>query len=462
MKNPRKYFYRGLVYGAGFAAAAYFAYLYRTQLADFYHHRLAVGFQRLGDPAYPFLSWTLFALLAMAMIFLIFQAWQEQNLVEVFIKQLKRENNLLAEKGNFLALSSHYLRTPLALVTNGIELMSSLKVEPARVNRLSTPAGKLKLNVESLLAAATQQPSFVASLKPPRGYWAYMLGASAGAFIAISLAVYILANPQFYSQQLKFITGLAAGLVIGVIIYSAYRGRSGRQALKDHYSKLIIEQRTLDAARNDLIKNGLEALRTPISQLHAELAAINNPKLSKPVIEGLRRFEAILQKFVIVAGLQAGSMTTIKQPLELSRLIEDIERRYSGLLQRSGLSVDAKLRVSKLNSDPLLLEYVIESLVNNAVKYGGGGQPIMIQTKKGRQKSVDIFISDKGPGIPQEKLSLIFKPFSRAEDTAANFEHEGIGLSLYLDRLIMQYLGGAISAQSSGTSGATFKLAVPA
>jgi signal transduction histidine kinase len=441
------------------AATAYGAYRHQTQLDSFYHSVLLVGWHRLGDPALPFLSWTLFAMLALAMIFLIFQAWQEQGLVETFTIQLERERDLLQEKNNFASLSSHYLRTPLALVTNGIELLVSSKPDPALLGRLNQLSAQLKAGVETLLAE-TSQPAEPINLKPPRGYWAYLLGASAGAFLSIGMAVYILANLAFYNRQLKSITALAAVLVLAVIVYSASRGHSARRLLKEHYGKLMAEQRTLDANRNYLIEKGLKNLKTPLDQLHAELVTLNRPDITRPVAEGLSRFEIILQKFVILMGLWAGSMTAIRQPVNLNQLLSKVEQHNKVLLQQSGLSLDSQLRAANVLSDPLLLEYVIDSLVNNAVKYGSGGQPIVVKSQKGRRNTIEISIIDRGPGISEQKKALIFKPFSRAENAATDFEKEGLGLSLYLDKLIMRYLGGAIKAEPTAGGGATFKLIV--
>jgi signal transduction histidine kinase len=462
MKSTKKNFYKGLLYGLVLAAGAYFAYVYQTQLKSFYHGRLALGWQHLWDPAYPFLAWTLFSLLALAMIFFVFQAWQEQYLLESLTNQLKREKNLLDQKRNFVTLTSHYLRTPLALITNGTELLASLKVSPDAVSKLSTTANQLKTNVDSLLKAVIEQPGNTAQPKPPRGYMVYIFSSIAGAFVAIISAVYILANQGLYSSKLRHITYLAGLLVIAVIIYSAYRSHAARRLLKDHFFKLITDQRALDSARNDLMTNGLESLKQPINQLHSELAGLHDSNATRPVEEGLARFEAILQKFIILAGLRTGSMQTARQKLDLSRIVADMERRYSPLLQSKNSSIQTDIKAKTINSDALLMEYVLDSLINNSLKFGAGGRPIAISSKKGRKKTVHILVADKGPGIPEAKLALIFQPFSRAEDAAKDFEHEGIGLSLYLDKLILQYLGGVITTEKPKGKGAIFRLSVPA
>ena len=55
---------------------------------------------------------------------------------------------------------------------------------------------------------------------------------------------------------------------------------------------------------------------------------------------------------------------------------------------------------------------------------------------------------------------MLFQPFSKIEGFE-NFDHEGMGFSLYLDKLIMEYLGGSINLQSEENQGTTVDLKLP-
>jgi signal transduction histidine kinase len=76
------------------------------------------------------------------------------------------------------------------------------------------------------------------------------------------------------------------------------------------------------------------------------------------------------------------------------------------------------------------------------------------------KSGLNLNVTDHGEGIAPEKLSLLFKPLSRVEE-AEDFTHQGMGLSLYVNRLIMHYLGGEISATSKVGQGTTMKLQIP-
>ena len=69
--------------------------------------------------------------------------------------------------------------------------------------------------------------------------------------------------------------------------------------------------------------------------------------------------------------------------------------------------------------------------------------------------TLTVSVSDHGIGIPEEKMSQLFKPFSRGT-SAMEFNYEGLGFSLFLDKIIMDYVGGHIAAESTANQQTTF------
>jgi signal transduction histidine kinase len=145
--------------------------------------------------------------------------------------------------------------------------------------------------------------------------------------------------------------------------------------------------------------------------------------------------------------------------VDLNSLLEQTTGHYQGALRAKNLSLKTDLSVTELNQDPLLLSFVLDSLVNNSIKYSPvGGQIVLSSKQQGNQ--VQLSLSDQGPGIPQDKASQLFQPFSRVENVATDFNQQGSGLSLYLDRLILKYLGGDVSLAPT-KQGARVEVRVP-
>jgi signal transduction histidine kinase len=75
-------------------------------------------------------------------------------------------------------------------------------------------------------------------------------------------------------------------------------------------------------------------------------------------------------------------------------------------------------------------------------------------------KKATLIVKDTGIGIKKERIDQLFTPFSRATDTRA-FDYEGIGLDLYLDKLVVEQAGGKIVIKSDEGKGTTVTVTLP-
>jgi two-component system sensor kinase FixL len=67
---------------------------------------------------------------------------------------------------------------------------------------------------------------------------------------------------------------------------------------------------------------------------------------------------------------------------------------------------------------------------------------------------VELAVSDRGPGIPDEQLERVFEPF-------VTFREDGLGLGLSISRSIVTAHGGSIRAENNADGGATFRCLLP-
>jgi signal transduction histidine kinase len=115
--------------------------------------------------------------------------------------------------------------------------------------------------------------------------------------------------------------------------------------------------------------------------------------------------------------------------------------------------------VDGFRQDPLLLEFVLNSLIEIAVEFSPPGRHVDIISRR-RKEFVELFVRDEGSGIEREKLTSLFQPFFKTE-TGERFTHQGMGLSLYLDKLVVNYVGGEIAADSQVGKGTVMKIRFP-
>ena len=104
------------------------------------------------------------------------------------------------------------------------------------------------------------------------------------------------------------------------------------------------------------------------------------------------------------------------------------------------------------------LREVVLNLLQNAIEAmeapSNGGRNLRLETKRQDQGEVIISVQDSGPGLEQQSTTKIFDAFVTTKD-------KGTGLGLALSRMIVEFHGGRIIAQSDPGSGARFQIVLP-
>lgn len=158
--------------------------------------------------------------------------------------------------------------------------------------------------------------------------------------------------------------------------------------------------------------------------------------------------------------MEAGRFLINSQEVRVSELLEQIQIETQALQEQSPLSftwyVDPLTPV--LYTDPFKVKLILKNLIGNAVKFTERGRVTI--TAQCNNEGVELSVSDTGIGIPQESLSMIFKPFWRLEH-ASTHRYEGTGLGLHIVKRTLELLGGTITVESEVGKGSTFRVTLP-
>jgi signal transduction histidine kinase len=103
--------------------------------------------------------------------------------------------------------------------------------------------------------------------------------------------------------------------------------------------------------------------------------------------------------------------------------------------------------------DRIQLQQVILNLVANGIDAMKENCIITIQTSR-VEKFAELSVSDRGPGIPKDKLKEVFQPFVTSKA-------EGMGMGLSIARTIVEAHNGKVWAQNRDHGGATFRVRLP-
>jgi signal transduction histidine kinase/DNA-binding response OmpR family regulator len=105
---------------------------------------------------------------------------------------------------------------------------------------------------------------------------------------------------------------------------------------------------------------------------------------------------------------------------------------------------------------------VVLNLVGNAIKFTSVGEisvAVSVDKEDHDSKMLHFTVSDTGVGIPQDKLTHIFEPFSQA-DASTTRKYGGTGLGLTISSRLIQVMGGTISVKSEVGVGTSFSFTI--
>jgi signal transduction histidine kinase len=421
---------------------------------------------RLPPPVVFVFPYLLFLLLLVELLLLITEARREVRELGLLRTFIEQANKVSALKQTFLQLASHYLRTPLTILRSGAEGLGAEGVPASITGPLGKNIEVLHQTTEALVnklsgqATVVPSASLTAALPKFRTRQAVVVWVPVVAIGIITACFVYLANnySRFSANALDIITQIAAYTVLVLFIYQLWRQRRLRQRDIATARAVLGEQEADWQARDQLIEEASSGLQTSVDATRDIISRLPASGTSQKFVrKGFSELAAIHARFVTATKLKGVRSTAPFEAVGLNTLFQEaVAAGAQTQANTNAVSIAPPDDVQISTREPNLLVIVLSSLLDNAVQYS----PTNGSVETGGQAEANhivITVADHGSGIPPEQLANLFKPFTKAEG-AETFNHEGMGFSLYLDKLIMTYLGGDISLASTPGSGTTATL----
>jgi signal transduction histidine kinase len=192
-------------------------------------------------------------------------------------------------------------------------------------------------------------------------------------------------------------------------------------------------------------------LRTPLTRIKLRLELLKDPATRKALMSDLGDIEAIARSVVDFATHEVKDEAP--ERVDFWSLVDSVADAYP---QVSFADESANARGLICVGRPVALRRCVTNLVDNAITYGERAR----LTLSGDEKDILLAIEDDGPGIPEESLEQVFRPFTRVE-ASRNRQTGGFGLGLTIARTIARGLGGEIRLENRKGGGLRTELRLP-
>lgn len=248
---------------------------------------------------------------------------------------------------------------------------------------------------------------------------------------------------------------------------SRYKMEESRRALEISNQKL----KELGEMKGQFFADISHELRTPLAVIRGEAEVTLRGK-DKPILEYkkvlgyiitlVEQLNKLVGDLLFLARSESGTIQIEKREVSLEKVLHEAYREGETLAAKKKISVSFKNsqeRELAVQGDPQRLRQLFLIVIDNAINYSDtGGEVSVALDQDGNQGR--IVISDRGVGIPEESLPLVFERFYRVEKSKV-MSHGGAGLGLAIAKWIVEAHHGNISVQSRVGSGTNVTITLP-
>lgn len=223
--------------------------------------------------------------------------------------------------------------------------------------------------------------------------------------------------------------------------------------------------------QRQLLSDISHELRSPLARLYVALG-LARKRADAETGDALDRIEReterlneLIGQLLSITKMEGEEPSAERHPVRLRELVTEIvnDADFEARSQQRGVDLSRADDCVVLGFEELMRR-AIENVVRNAVHYTSDGTRVdtslTLRRDNGAAEAV-IEVRDRGPGVPEDQLDDLFRPFYRL-DGARGRASGGTGLGLAISDRAVRLHGGHISARNSADGGLIVEIAMPA
>ncbi|WP_165436221.1 sensor histidine kinase [Amycolatopsis suaedae] len=225
----------------------------------------------------------------------------------------------------------------------------------------------------------------------------------------------------------------------------------------------------LEATRRDFVANVSHELKTPVGAIalltEAVLDAAEDTdevrRFGEKILRESTRLGQLVTELIALSRLQGAERLPDLNVVEVDAVVREALGRTQLSAESAEINVTTDAPSGLLvEGDRTLLVTALSNLLENAVAYSTAGSPVSI-SRRLVEGMVEIAVTDRGLGIPEDEQQRVFERFYRA-DKARSRATGGTGLGLAIVKHVAANHGGEVRLWSLPGTGSTFTLCLPA
>ncbi len=264
------------------------------------------------------------------------------------------------------------------------------------------------------------------------------------------------------------------GHVVWVLLsVSLVRDRAGQPLYFVAQLQDITERRAIEKMKSEFISVVSHELRTPLTAIHGSISLLvsgvldHKPDKAQRMLEiasaETKRLVRLVNDILDLERLECSTVVLEREWCDAAGLIMQAIEAIQAIADKAGISLQPEAVPMQIWAAPDRIIQTLTNLLSNAIKFSPADSVIRIGIEHSNQDDLEyarFFVSDRGRGIPADKLESIFGRFQQV-DVSDSRRRGGTGLGLAISRSIVTQHGGHIWAESTLGEGSTFYFTIP-
>ena len=231
----------------------------------------------------------------------------------------------------------------------------------------------------------------------------------------------------------------------------------------------ITERKAIEKMKSEFISIASHEMRTPLTSIHGVIKLLcadrlgelseGGKKMAQMALRNSDRLVHLVSDILDLERMESGRDEITKTTCNSAILIQQAMDTVASMAKEQKITLETNSNKIEFSGDRNRLTQTLTNLLSNAIKFSSENSKVAIASQL-QDNSILFCVTDRGRGIPADKLETIFERFQQV-DASDSRKKGGTGLGLAISRDIVEQHGGKIWVESTYGEGSTFYFTIP-